>query len=260
MDSGLIMLLLFGLAILFVLTLGVGLLVYVLKRGKSAASPSLPGQHQAGALQKGPAFPPPPAPSPDYAAVPRSPVPVHQPPPAQPHQPPVTAPAPGTGVRTDALDPALFETQRSHERPTGPTPGNRDTTEQPSFQTAASANPVDDYAPADLFATTPSVPHEEPAAGPAPMAPFDGPDGYVAIGATGIKIGRHPECDVVVPTPGASRQHAAVRFENGDWILEDLNSGNGTFVNGVRVRSHHLVAGDEVRVDQTVMTFGLGSR
>jgi hypothetical protein len=264
MGSSLVILLLIGLAILFVLALGVGLLVVVMKRGKkSASTPPLPGHQPADAT--GGRIPPPmqpmqPMQMSDYAVPPSM---AGGAPPAAPHAPRTPPPAPDAappGPPTDALDPALFETQRSEDRSTSPAARTRETTEQPTYRTAAGGNPVADYAPLDLFATTPSVQPEVPAPGPPPMAHLEGPDGAVPIGAAGIKIGRHPECDVVVPTPGASRQHAAVRFENGDWILEDLNSGNGTYVNGVRVRSHRLTPGDEVRVDQTVMTFGLGNR
>lgn len=47
-----------------------------------------------------------------------------------------------------------------------------------------------------------------------------------------LVIGRHPECDVVLPGPAVSRRHARLRFRDGIWILEDLESTNGTVVNG----------------------------
>lgn len=252
MSGSAVVLVLIVLVILFILALGIGLLVFVMKRGKKSA--------------------PAPAPAPLQPAEPRMPARMPAPPasdivPPRPQAPPMPAPpppapvaaAPVAGPRTDAIDPALFETQRSNDRPTSPTGADRGTREQPRFETIASS-PIDDYAPPELFATTPSVPPEVAHAGPRPSAHLSGPDGLVPLDVEGIKIGRHPDCDLIIPTPGASRQHAEVRFQDGAWVIEDLNSGNGTYVNGVRIRSHRLSPGDEVRVDQTVLTFGLGSR
>ena len=51
-----------------------------------------------------------------------------------------------------------------------------------------------------------------------------------------LKIGRLPECDLVISQSIVSGQHALLRSEDGkQWFLEDLNSRNGTFVDGVRV-------------------------
>ena len=48
-------------------------------------------------------------------------------------------------------------------------------------------------------------------------------------------IGRSPLSDVVVDEPSVSRQHAAIQIEtDGSWI-SDLDSHNGTFVNGARI-------------------------
>jgi hypothetical protein len=47
-----------------------------------------------------------------------------------------------------------------------------------------------------------------------------------------LVIGRHPHCDVVLPGPAVSPRHARLRFRDGTWILEDLESTNGTVVNG----------------------------
>jgi hypothetical protein len=67
-----------------------------------------------------------------------------------------------------------------------------------------------------------------------------------------LVIGRHPECDVVLPGPAVSRRHARLRFRDGTWILEDLESTNGTVVNGAPLAGRYrlepgdrLVIGDE---------------
>lgn len=110
----------------------------------------------------------------------------------------------------------------------------------------------------DLFMTTPNAPQALPSDAPAGHLRAD--DGtLVQLNRPVIRMGRHPECEIVIPTPGASRQHAEIEFREGHWVVTDLNSGNGTFVNGVRVKSQPLTPGDEVRVDQTRFTFNVGS-
>ncbi len=48
-------------------------------------------------------------------------------------------------------------------------------------------------------------------------------------------IGRDPHLDVSLPHPRISRQHADVRYRDGEWVVTDLDSANGTFYNGERV-------------------------
>ena len=47
-----------------------------------------------------------------------------------------------------------------------------------------------------------------------------------------IVIGRGSDCDVVLDSWTVSRHHACIRKEAGLWILEDLDSTNGSAVNG----------------------------
>jgi pSer/pThr/pTyr-binding forkhead associated (FHA) protein len=46
-----------------------------------------------------------------------------------------------------------------------------------------------------------------------------------------------------------------VDFENGAWVITDLNSRNGTFVNGVRITRQYLRPGDQIQIGQTVIVF-----
>jgi len=50
-----------------------------------------------------------------------------------------------------------------------------------------------------------------------------------------ITIGRAPGCTLQIDSPGVSRQHAHLTFQNNQYLLEDLGSSNGTFVNGERI-------------------------
>jgi pSer/pThr/pTyr-binding forkhead associated (FHA) protein len=55
-----------------------------------------------------------------------------------------------------------------------------------------------------------------------------------------LTIGRAAHNDVIVDTAEASREHAAIITIGNDQVIEDLASGNGTFVNGARVDRHIL--------------------
>jgi len=48
-------------------------------------------------------------------------------------------------------------------------------------------------------------------------------------------LGRHPECHVVLDVAAVSRQHARIVRENNQFLLEDLGSRNGTYLNGERI-------------------------
>ncbi len=76
-----------------------------------------------------------------------------------------------------------------------------------------------------------------------------------AIEKDEIIVGRAPECDLVVPDPGASRSHVRIlRTVSGEFVLSDLGSRNGTYVNGVLVRSVPLREGDKIQMG-TVTVF-----
>lgn len=68
-----------------------------------------------------------------------------------------------------------------------------------------------------------------------------------------IVIGRDEGVDVVIPTPAVSRRHAKLSMEGNGYVIEDLGSSNGTFVNGERLRARKaLNAGDEIKLGQAI--------
>jgi hypothetical protein len=91
-----------------------------------------------------------------------------------------------------------------------------------------------------------------------PYAELVLPDGSrVALGDGPAILGRLPECDVVLGDPNVSRRHAEFRRTSDGVVVTDLGSTNGTRVNGVPVREHLLVSGDEITVGSTTLVFEL---
>ena len=73
--------------------------------------------------------------------------------------------------------------------------------------------------------------------------------------ATAVSIGRARANDIVLKDISISGQHCRIRPEDGGFVLHDLKSTNGTFVNDKRVSRHPLADGDVVQVGETVMQF-----
>jgi hypothetical protein len=70
-----------------------------------------------------------------------------------------------------------------------------------------------------------------------------------------VTLGRLPENDVVVDDPGASRQHARINGGDGEFVLVDLGSTNGTLVNDQPVGERALDDGDRITIGETVLEF-----
>ncbi len=70
-------------------------------------------------------------------------------------------------------------------------------------------------------------------------------------------IGRSPANQVRLDDNAVSRDHAAISWEDDGYLIEDLQTTNGTKVNGKRVRSSKLEDGDRVQIGKTVLTFEL---
>ena len=67
----------------------------------------------------------------------------------------------------------------------------------------------------------------------------------------GLTFGRDPGNPVVIPAddfPGVSAHHARLVIRDGDVVLEDLDSKNGTYVNGKRVKRHVMMHGEVVEL------------
>ena len=67
-----------------------------------------------------------------------------------------------------------------------------------------------------------------------------------------LTIGRSPKADVVLSDEKASRLHCGIRWRDKQYLLKDLESKNGTYVNNEPVESAVLKPGDKLRVGGTV--------
>lgn len=73
-----------------------------------------------------------------------------------------------------------------------------------------------------------------------------------------IFIGRSSSSDIVVNDKKVSRRHTRITYSNGIYIIEDLNSKNGTYVNGSRISgARHLNPGDIVKMGNSEFTFSI---
>src|SRR4029079_13436206 len=70
-----------------------------------------------------------------------------------------------------------------------------------------------------------------------------------------VTIGRLPDNMVIIDHPAVSRHHARVYSDGDQFIVEDLQSTNGTFVNEKRVTRHTLRDGDVVLVGKHQLVF-----
>ncbi len=115
--------------------------------------------------------------------------------------------------------------------------------------------------------TTSGQPHQAATGGPGQTGRSSGAEAQLVMVEKGrpiktfplhrdrVVIGRTAESDVVVSDPGVSRQHAEVRREDGEFVIADLGSTNGTMVNASTIGEHTLREGDRITVGKTVLEF-----
>ena len=71
-----------------------------------------------------------------------------------------------------------------------------------------------------------------------------------------INIGRKADSQLVLNDARISRQHAQLRAVKGQYVLFDLNSSGGTYVNGERIRKRTLQAGDVISLAGVPVVYG----
>ena len=87
------------------------------------------------------------------------------------------------------------------------------------------------------------------------------PDGRVyPIHRSPTTLGRSPDNDIIVDDRRVSRHHAQLATAGGSLLLRDLQSANGTWVNGRRITEQQLQSGDLVSLGGVELVFKRGSR
>ncbi len=82
------------------------------------------------------------------------------------------------------------------------------------------------------------------------------PQPPVRLAAKGsMVLGRSRTCDLPVASTDASRRHAEILGTGKSFVLRDVNSTNGTFVNGERIDRHELRPGDRIQIGAESITF-----
>lgn len=77
----------------------------------------------------------------------------------------------------------------------------------------------------------------------------------VTVDAVPVHLGRAEEAEVSVINNRASRHHARVEQAGGEFVVIDLDSSNGTFVNDERIRRSRLKRGDKIEIGDAEVTF-----
>src|SRR5215213_786854 len=71
-----------------------------------------------------------------------------------------------------------------------------------------------------------------------------------------VSIGRASDCSIPIKDRYLSRKHAEIIANGNSWVLKDLGSANGTYLNGTRVeRDEPLRTGDRIRLGDTEIVF-----
>lgn len=160
--------------------------------------------------------------------------------------PPVAADAPPPGVRL----PEEFDAAPDGAPAAAPVAAAAPPAPAPSA--APVVDPFSDEDP--LAADEPAAPAPPaPAAAPAAKWVLIWPGGEVPLGAAAVVIGRSKDCDVSVADGNVSRRHAEVGRAGDGFEVRDLDSTNGTLVNGRRIRREAVGEGDEITVGTSTL-------
>ena len=92
-------------------------------------------------------------------------------------------------------------------------------------------------------------------AGKVRMTRGNQPERVLSLSQAQVVIGRDPACDVQLDYAQVSGRHARIDVKGGNFVLTDLSSANGTWVNGQRVRNRILRPGDVIGLGPYRFTF-----
>ncbi len=80
------------------------------------------------------------------------------------------------------------------------------------------------------------------------LSPVDTAPWEIVLTQVDILIGRGQDCDVIIPHASVSRAHARMKWSKQGYVLFDLQSKTGTYVNGRRIGENLLKKGWVVRI------------
>jgi pSer/pThr/pTyr-binding forkhead associated (FHA) protein len=72
-----------------------------------------------------------------------------------------------------------------------------------------------------------------------------------------IIIGRIKSCDIEIDDPAVSKQHAQIIKKQGNYLIEDLKSTNGTYLNTVRIISRYLKDNDVINIGKYTLAVNI---
>jgi len=141
-------------------------------------------------------------------------------------------------------------------------PARPEPSPRPSVSSPPSASRSYPHPSVPGLPSAPSPPAPQPSAQAPYLVALQGPlvGQRFPIPATqqGLTIGRHPHNDVVLGQEAmVSRFHAQIVYENGQFVLYDRDSANGTWVNDQRVFRHVLSPGDRIQIWGSEFAFTL---
>jgi serine phosphatase RsbU (regulator of sigma subunit) len=89
----------------------------------------------------------------------------------------------------------------------------------------------------------------------AALVTFKGPNSgqRFPLDGQGTLIGRQPDAGIYLESLAVSRHHARVLFEDGAWVVEDVGSANGTFLNGHKITRAVLTEQDALQIGPYVL-------
>lgn len=70
-------------------------------------------------------------------------------------------------------------------------------------------------------------------------------------------IGRGSKCDFIIQHRSVSREHAVITLERSGWFIEDLNSANGTWLDGDQISKYRIRGGEEVQISNHNFEFSI---
>ena len=81
----------------------------------------------------------------------------------------------------------------------------------------------------------------------------------ITLGHEAVECGRSPNVAIPIDDDAASRRHARIRRMGDTFVVTDLGSTNGTYVNDVIIHERPLVDGDQIKIGRTIFKFIQGS-